>query len=220
MEALELFEGIEESERERMLSCFAPQRRTFSRGETIMNYSRQVERIGILLSGRAHLSCVDSEGQEGFLESLQAQDMFGEMFSLPLPDLGYMVVADAKCEVLFLEYSRVVSCSKSSCAQHSRLINNLFQMAARKAQQLALRVNILSHRSVRVRLMRYLEYLSARDRTRTIDLGMTLVQLADYLCVNRSALMREIKGLNEEKVISSSGRHFELLQAGNAGKED
>ena len=66
MEALELFEGIEESERERMLSCFAPQRRTFSRGETIMNYSRQVERIGILLSGRAHLSCVDSEGQEGF----------------------------------------------------------------------------------------------------------------------------------------------------------
>ena len=114
MEALELFEGIEESERERMLSCFAPQRSTFSRGETIMNYSRQVERIGILLSGRAHLSCVDSEGQEGFLESLQAQDMFGEMFSLPLPDLGYMVVADAKCEVLFLEYSRVVSCSKSS----------------------------------------------------------------------------------------------------------
>ena len=114
----------------------------------------------------------------------------------------------------------MVSCSKSSCAQHSRLINNLFQMAARKAQQLALRVNILSHRSVRVRLMRYLEYLSARDRTRTIDLGMTLVQLADYLCVNRSALMREIKGLNEEKVISSSGRHFELLQAENAGKED
>lgn len=220
MEALDLFEGIEESERERMLSCFAPQRRTFERGETIMDYSRRVERIGILLSGRAHLSCVDSEGQESFLENLQPQDMFGEMFSLPLPDLGYRVAADVKCEALFLEYSRVVSCSRSSCAQHSRLINNLFQMAARKAQQLALRVNILSHRSVRVRLMRYLEYCASCAGTRTVELDMTLVQLADYLCVNRSALMREIKNLNDEKIISSSGRRFELLEAGISTGEE
>lgn len=216
MEALELFEGIEESEREQMLSCFAPQRRTFARGEVVMNYSRRVERIGILLSGRAHLACVDSEGQESFLDSLLPQDMFGEMFSLPLSDLGYMVVADEKCEALFLEYSRVVSCSRGSCHQHSRLINNLFQMAARKAQQLALRVNILSERSVRVRLMRYLHYRASCEGTRSLRLGMTLGQLADYLCVNRSALMREIRRLNEEGVLSSSGRQFELLEA----KED
>lgn len=214
MEALKLFEGIDAQERERMLECFAPQRRSFARGEVIMNYSRQVERIGILLSGRAHLSCVDSEGQESFLDSLQPQDMFGEMFSLPLSDLGYMVVADARCEALFLEYPRVISCSRSGCAQHSQLINNLFQMAARKAQQLALRVNILSHRSVRVRLMRYLEYRCAREGSRTIDLGMTLVQLAEYLCVNRSALMREIRRLNEEGLLISSGRRFTLPQGG------
>ena len=205
MEALKLFEGIDAQERERMLECFAPQRRSFARGEVIMNYSRQVERIGILLSGRA---------QESFLDSLQPQDMFGEMFSLPLSDLGYMVVADARCEALFLEYPRVISCSRSGCAQHSQLINNLFQMAARKAQQLALRVNILSHRSVRVRLMRYLEYRCAREGSRTIDLGMTLVQLAEYLCVNRSALMREIRRLNEEGLLISSGRRFTLPQGG------
>ena len=54
--------------------------------------------------------------------------------------------------------------------------------------------------------MTFFEYIKKEKGKNTFTLPLPLSDLADYLSVDRSAMMREIKKLNEEKIIVSDKR--------------
>ena len=91
MNDLQLFDGISAENRAAMMSCFKPEQRSFRRGETIRVYAPELEQLCLLASGRAHLYCMDSDGEYTLLEQYRAGDIFGEIFSMPYADLGYAV---------------------------------------------------------------------------------------------------------------------------------
>ena len=92
-----LFNGISQDSINAMVSCFKPETRFFRKGETILVFSSELEYLCVLLSGSAHLYCMDSEGEYTLLEQYSAHDIFGEVFAMPYGELGYAVEAD--CEV-------------------------------------------------------------------------------------------------------------------------
>ena len=211
MEEITLFTGISEQEREKMMTCFSARTRAFDAQETIMSYTGEAERIAVLLSGKAQVVCLDEEGRMSLLENVQPEEVFGEVFCPGSPGVSCMVQALTPCQVMFIPYPRIITCCANVCPHHSRLINNLFRLTAHKAQALAFRVNLLSQRTVRLRILCYLEHQSALTGSDEFTLPMKLVQLADYLCVDRSAMMREIRRLKDEGVLASAGRRFHML---------
>ena len=68
MNDLQLFDGISAENRAAMMSCFKPEQRSFRRGETIRVYAPELEQLCLLASGRAHLYCMDSDGEYTLLE--------------------------------------------------------------------------------------------------------------------------------------------------------
>ena len=194
-----------------MMTCFSARTRSFDSEETILTYSEQMERIGLLISGRAQVLCLDEEGHSSLVEQLSPGEVFGEIFSPPNPNLSCIVQAQAPCQALFIPYPRVLTCCANVCPHHNQLINNLFHLTALKAQRLSFRINLLSQRTVRARLLCYLTHEQALQGAPEFTLPMKLVQLADYLCVDRSAMMREIRKLKDEGAIASSGRRFHLM---------
>ena len=64
MEHITLFTDILPEEQERMRVCFHAREMTFRNGETIMEYSNSMKKIGLILYGRAILYCCDTEGNE------------------------------------------------------------------------------------------------------------------------------------------------------------
>ena len=90
-------------------------------------------------------------------------------------------------------------------------MNNLFRISAEKAQSLSKRISLLSQRSMRQKLTLYLEYLSAEKHSARFELPMPLSELAGYLSVDRSAMMRELGRMRADGLIQFSGRRFELL---------
>ena len=89
---------------EALLSCFKPETRSFKKGETILVYSSSLKYLCVLTSGRAHLYCMDSEGEYALLEQYGPNDIFGEVFAMPYGDLGYAVEADSDCRVMFIPF--------------------------------------------------------------------------------------------------------------------
>jgi len=73
------------------------------------------------------------------------------------------------------------------------------------------RIEILSKRSIREKLLSYFNILSNKSFTKNITIPFSLTSLADYLSVDRSAMMREIKNLIDEGFISKSGNRIKLL---------
>lgn len=211
MNDLQLFDGISAESRAAMMSCFKPERRSFRRGETIRVYAPELEQLCLLASGRAHLYCMDSDGEYTLLEQYRAGDIFGEIFSMPYADLGYAVEADCDCSVLFIPFASIYGRCPKACEHHTKLTQNLFELSARKAQTLAMRINMISKKSMRRKLCAYFDYLSESAGSRSFDLEISLTQLAGYLCADRSSMMRELRCMEDCGIIRRSGRHIELL---------
>lgn len=214
METVELFQGIDQHSIEAMMNCFKPETLSFKKGETIIVYSPELEHLCVLLSGRAHLYCMDSEGEYTLLENYGPDDIFGEVFAMPYGALGYAVEADCDCTVMFIRFSCIYGRCPRACQHHTRLTRNLFELSARKAQTLAVRISMISKKSLRKKLMAYFEYLSEEAGSLCFETPMSLSQLASYLCVDRTGMMRELKNMCADGLIHREGRKITLLKKG------
>ena len=84
-------------------------------------------------------------------------------------------------------------------------------MILNKIMDLNTRVEILAKRSIREKLCGYFNILSTRHLNQTFSLPFSLTDLADYLSVDRSAMMRELKCLKDEGFINKTGNKITLL---------
>lgn len=212
MSNTELFNGISQESIDQMITCFNPEMRSFRRGETVMVYSSELSYLCVLLRGTAHLYCMDSDGEYVLLENYSANDIFGEVFAMPYGDLGYAVEADSDCEVMFIRFSCIYGRCPRACEHHTQLTRNLFELSAKKAQALSVRINMLCKRSLRRKLSAYFEYLREKTGSRSFEIEMSLSQLAGFLCADRTSMMRELKNMCDDGLIERSGRKIKLLE--------
>ena len=84
-------------------------------------------------------------------------------------------------------------------------------MIALRSRQQTDRIYMLSRSSTRKKLMAYLHSLAAEKGTKKYKIPMSYTALAQYLSVDRSAMMREIRNLTDEGVLRRDGRNVELL---------
>ena len=206
MQTNPLFSGVSPAQRQQLLGCLRAEIRSFQRGETILTYAAVPTTVAILLTGAAHLYYLDADGSYTLLEQFGENGLFGELFLPPTGALSCLVEADTTCQVLFLPYDGLLRRCERACAHHSQVVSNLRQMTARRAQSLALHLSFVSKKTVRQRLQAYLEYMREQAGASTFRLDHSLRWLADYLCVDRTSLMRELRYLRDCGAVQTNGR--------------
>ena len=103
---------------------------------------------------------------------------------------------------MFFNYDNIYQKCSHNCKFHQILTENFSNLILNKVMDLNTRVEILTKRSIREKLRGYFK---------TFSLPFSLTDLADYLSVDRSAMMREIKALKDEGFIKKSGNKITLL---------
>ena len=88
----------------------------------------------------------------------------------------------------------------------------MLKLLSQKIVELNERVEILSKRSIRDKLLSYFELLASSNPKRSFLLPFTYTDLADYLSVDRSAMMRELKNLKEEGFIQTNGKKITITR--------
>ena len=211
---LALFQDIADSEVEAMIHCFRMRRAGFESGQTICTYGESGGEVGVLLRGQAALVRFDYTGTRTILEQMEAGSVFGEVLAFT-PELGdcMEVVSCGSSEVLFMEYGHLMKRCERACAHHSKLVQNMFRLVAEQTRRLSQRVEVLSRRSIREKLLCCFRFYRQDAGGDTFTLPFTLSALADYISTDRSAMMRELKKLKNEGLIATEGRKVTLLEA-------
>jgi len=207
-----LFQGIEHEEYMAMVGCFQAVRKVFRADELIYDLTdAKNDRVGILERGDAAVIRVDEMGVSTVMEDLHLGGVFGQRlaFAGAVSD-SIQVVARSTCEVLFIDYSHIFKRCERACTHHSILVQNMLRLISEKAQSLSERVDVLSRRSIREKLLCYFRHLADKAGADSFTLSFSLSTLADYIATDRSAMMRELKRLREEGMITSEGRTFTL----------
>ena len=209
--ALSIFHDITNAEVDAMIQCFRMRRGEFAPGQTICVYGESGGEVGVLLRGEAELVRFDNAGTRTILERLETGGVFGESLAFT-PTLGdcVEVVSAAGSEVLFMEYSHIMKRCENACAHHSKLVQNMFRLVAEQTRRLSQRVEVLSRRSIRDKLMCWFQLRRLAAGADSFTLPFTLSALADYISADRSAMMRELKRMKEEGLVEMDGRRVTL----------
>lgn len=209
-----LFRGINYEEYLAMVSCFQAVRRTFRPEELICDLTDvKNDRIGIVEQGEASVIRVDEAGISTVMEELCLGGVFGQTLAFAGSSSDSMqVIARTACEVLFIDYPHIFKRCERACTHHSMLVQNMLRLMSDKAQGLSERVDVLSRRSIREKLLCYFRQVADKEGQEQFTLPFSLSTLADYIATDRSAMMRELKRLREEGIINSDGRTITLYR--------
>lgn len=206
-----LFFGVEEADRDAMLSCLASEEKEFSKGSFLCRQGEKAEKIGIVLEGSVHIIKEDFWGNRRVIGQVSPGDLFGEVYAcLPEEEMEVSVVAAEEVKVLFLSFQKVLSPCSHNCRFHTKLISNLLSVMAEKNLSLTRKIEHMGKRTTKEKLLSYLSAESLRQGSVRFSIPFNRQQLADYLAVDRSAMSAELGKLKREGVLDYHKNHFYL----------
>ena len=207
-----LVAGTRKEDLESLLSCLSAQKRPFQKGAWILPAGENTDSAGLLLTGSAHIERFDYWGNRHIVNAVLPGDVFGESYAAsPESVLNVSVQADEDSSVLFLQLGKVLHMCSSACAFHTRLIDNLVMLLARRNLTLNEKLTCVTQHTMRDKILSYLSSQSVRCHSSYFDIPFDRQQLADYLNAERSALSKELSKLKKEGVIDFQKNHFRLL---------
>lgn len=210
--ACPLFVGIEEDQLHSLLTCLSAVRRAYRKGESIFMAGTKPTTVGIVLTGAARVVQEDFWGRRMILAHIQPGGLFAEAFSCAeAAALPVSVTASDNAEILLIDYRKIVTTCSSACVFHARLVMNMLRILAQNNILLTQKMEHLAKRSTRDKLLSFLSAQAVLAGSSVIEIPFNRQELADYLCVDRSALSRELGQMCREGLLSYDRNRFELL---------
>ena len=207
-----LFAGIREEDRLLILQCLNGSIKAAARGEYLSLEQQELKNIGIVLSGCVHMVKEDVWGNHTILAVMPPGDLFGETFccgSDPSASVAFVAAADS--EILFLPFGRVLHTCRKSCLFHQRLTENMVTAIADKNHALMEKLEVVSKNNLREKILAYLSQQAQRQGGNYFEIPLGRLELADYLCADRSSLTRELNHMRAEGLIDFEKNTFRLL---------
>lgn len=209
MENINIFKNLTQEEISDLLKKLKVRRVSFKKDMTIMSNMSRTNEVGIVLSGETTLVRVDLNGNRSVVSSFVRGDIFGGKFSDYMNEELY-IVSKNNCEILFTEYDLLVKSNKNS-SWNEQFTRNILEILIDKINYYNQRIEILTKKTIREKLLEYFHILEKEFSSQTIIVPETYTSLAEYLAVDRSAMMREIKSLKDDKIIEIKGKKITLI---------
>lgn len=210
-----LFKGMN-TEMDQVLSELKYTVKKYNKDEYIILSGDIISSFGILLSGKARIIREDLMGNSVIIADLDKGEIFAETFvCADVKESPVSVVAEESCRVFWISLLGIKSGTLDKAGISNIIMGNLLRLLAGKNLNLNRKMEILSKRSIREKFMTYLNFLASENHSYKFILPLNRNELARYLCVDRSALSREIMKLKQEEVISFHKDYIILLKEHN-----
>lgn len=208
-----LFRGMDEAELAAALSALSAKEKTYEKDETILYAGNVSEHMGLVLEGSVTIESNDVWGNRTILSHIEKGGTFAETYAL-LEDEPMLVdvIANEKSNILFLRIGSLNLLQQDISPWRVKLIGNLLRISSQKNLHLTGRSFHTAPKSIRGRVMAYLNSVSLQKNKIDFDIPFDRQQLADYLNVERSALSRELSNMQQDGLIIVRRNHFEIAK--------
>jgi len=191
--------------------CFRVSSKFFPRGSSITTYIEKRNQMCILLEGSAELIRYDFNGNKTIIGQFTSGDIFGEAFYPAKTNNELFVMAKEDSKVLIFLYNNINYKCKQNCKVHNEFMQKLQLLIINNVVNLNTKIELLSKKNIRDKLLSYFDLLASQKLSKSFILPLSLTDLADYLSIDRSAMMRELSHLKDEGFIEKNGRKIKLL---------
>ena len=207
-----VFLGMSDDELKGLLECFGARIRKFEKEEMIIRQGDVISNIYLILDGEVNIEKDSYWGRRIIISRLNKNDNLALSF-VGSKDVESSVdaITVKDTTVLVLRYEKCTSMCQNACTRHKVLINNLFRILSKENIELIQKIENVSQKTIRDKLLTYLSNEAQRQHSNSFDIHFNRQDLADYLNVDRSAMSFELSKLQKEGLIEYNKNHFELL---------
>ena len=206
----DLFKGIHPNKQGFLLKMLEASSLHFSVNELVSSKIKMNNYIAIVKTGYLNIIKTDSAGNRSLVEVLDEGDVFGTNIS-NLVNSDYDVIAKEDGLVIFIDTSYIYSNANINSSIFSQFLINLLEITQKKLTLNNERVDILTNKTIRNKLLSYFKYSYMDTNARIVYVPSSFTALADYLAIDRSAMSRELKNLKDEGLIEIKNKKIKLL---------
>lgn len=206
----DLFKGIHPSKQGFLLKMLEASSLHFSVNELVSSKIKMNNYIAIVKTGYLNIIKTDSAGNRSLVEVLDEGDVFGTNIS-NLINSDYDVIAKEESLVIFIDTAYIYSNANINSSIFSQFLINLLEITQKKLTLNNERVDILTNKTIRNKLLSYFKYSYMDTNARIVYVPSSFTALADYLAIDRSAMSRELKNLKDEGLIEIKNKKIKLL---------
>jgi CRP-like cAMP-binding protein len=199
------FEGIEETEEEKVLKGLDAHEMTYDKENYILHCGEQVKEMGLLVSGGLLIVQEDFWGNRNLVAKIEPGDVFAGM---QRRNINVSVIAEEAANVLWLNVRNILDADGETEGWKLVLLRNLLENMAEKNLRFNEKLTHMGKRNTREKLLSYLSAEAQKHGTSEFDIPFSRQQLADYLSVERSAMSTELGKLRDEGRLSFRKNHF------------
>ena len=205
-----LFNQISSGNQEKLLRILEAETLNFKKDSPILSIIKNVNFIVFILTGCVQIIRTDHNGVRTIIEELEENDIFGSTIS-SIKNSEYDIITKEDTKTIIIDYKNIINFPDNNKSYYSQFIKNLLEITTAKIEAKNERIEILTKKTIRNKLLEYFSIISKKHGTKYIYLPFTFTDLADYLAIDRSAMSRELKYLKEEGFIEIKGKRITLL---------
>ena len=179
-------------------NCVNVKSKVFYNKELILSYSPIKKKIGFITEGKANIVKTDKEGNTTIMRDLKQNDIFSNLFFQDTEDEIY-IISNGETEVIFIDYYNIIKNCNKVCPFHNNIVLTLFDLLIKDNKQQNEKIELLSKRTVEEKILFFLK--QRMNKNNIFKVTTSYKAIAEYLFVDRSNLMRELKKMEEKGLI-------------------
>ena len=207
-----LFQGMTEAELSACVSALSAREKQYPRGSLILRAGETTDCMGIVLTGSVTIESNDAWGGCTVLSHVGQGGFFAETYALLHREAMLVDVrANEDSRILFLNLGGLAGAAHTPAPWQYQLTAKLLLISAHKNLALTGRSFHTAPKTIRGRILSYLNAVSLQQHSAAFDIPFDRQQLADCLNVERTALSKELGKMRAEGLIRCRRNHFEIL---------
>ena len=205
-----LFDNIDKKEISNILNNFKSQKKLYEKGNIIIDMGDKVEAIYLILNGKIEISKEYDDTRKNIVNILESGEIFAEAMALSTNKISQITaISLSKSEILKINIKYIFDNNLEK--NKNIFIENLLKIISDKNKFLSMKNDILSQKSLRSKIILYLEYMSNMQKSEKINIPYSRDKLAEFISADRSALSRELNRLAKEKMIELNGNKINII---------
>lgn len=206
-----IFQEIPERKYSCVLECLHGVQKSYPAGTLLTDVRGEEKRAGVVLDGTVEEFLCDENGTQNTIRRIGRGAVFGAETALDETDCTAALRAATDCSVMLLDFGKLLSQETLSCPYRMQVTSNLMREFAHEMLAFNTKIKILSQKRLRDRLRIFLQTLSP-EKDGCYHLRCSRSELAEFLCVDRSALSRELCRMRDEGILEFSGSRIRILE--------
>lgn len=213
IKALPMFHGMTEQELRDCAAALSAREQKYKKGQLILRAGDTTNTMGLVMSGSVTIESNDIWGNCSILSHVGKGGSFAETYAMTRGEVMLVdVIANEDCSILFLTIGKLNDYFAHTESWRIKVIANLLAISTQKNLALTGRIFHTASKSIRGRVLSYLNSVSLRMHSVEFDIPFDRQQLADYLNVERTALSKELSKMKAEGIISFRKNHFKIIK--------